>query len=225
MNNTNQPNKSYRQRTNAEWPAALRGTLGEAAQAAAFAELTSYLHKVAFNYLSRCTEVSETLEARTSGELATIAEDHVYDIVERLVQDDFALLDQYSERGRFLGWCAQVLRNSMVTKMRKSSWRKQVPMTVSVQELTPAPQHTQPEQAAIQESILAMVQSGIDALPERHRIALTRCLIDGDSAQSVADDFGTTQNAINVLVYRAKRKLRTYLIGKGMDHTIVSNFA
>lgn len=225
MKPTNQSYKVSSRHANAEWPPALRGTLGESAQQMAFDEMTSYLHTVAYNYLKSRADVSDTLNARTNDEIATLAEDHVYDFVERIVRDDFALLDRYNGTGRFLAWCTQILRNDMVSKMRRSSWRKQMPMTESIYEQTYAPQATQPEQATLRENDLAIMWRGIETLPERHRIALTRRLLDGDSAQSVADDFGTTQNAINVLVYRAKAKLRTYLIAKGLDRTVVNSFA
>jgi len=211
-------------RSDKEWVVALRGTLGTEAQHDALEDLARYQQVVAYNYLIRCEGLSVTLQTFNREEIAALAEDHAYTFIEKLVKDDFALLDKYSETGHFTSWAAQVLRNAMISEMRKSSWRKQVPLTESVASKSVERRNRQPEELAMQGSITAIVQDGLESLPERYRIVLTRCLLNGDSAQSVAEDFETTQNAVNVLVYRAKRKMRTYLTAQGLDATAVNHF-
>lgn len=225
MNRTNQTLSHHNSRPNQEWVAALRGTLGAEAQQNALEDLAKYQQVVAFNHLTRCTTQSETLSILNREEIGTLAEDHTYTFIEKLVQDDFALLEKYSGTGRFTAWTAKVLTNAMTSEMRRVAWRRQVPMSESVSENYADVPRRQPEQVAIQNSITATIQNGLEALPERYQIVLTRCLINGESSKSVAEDLETTVNAVNVLAYRAKQKLRKYLISQGMDETAAYHFA
>lgn len=81
------------------------------------------------------------------------------------------------------------------------------------------------EQSAIQGSIMETVQNGLSALPERYRVVLTRCLIEGESVSSVADDLQTTQNAVHILVHNATKQLRESLINEGLDQSVIQMFA
>lgn len=208
-----------------EWVAALRGTLGMETQHDALEALARYQQVVAYNYLLRCTPHSDTLQTYSNDEIWILAEDHAYDFIEKLVQDEFVLLKKYGEAGRFTSWAARVLINAMISEMRKASWRRQVPMTETVAEYFADPRHQQPEEMVIQNSITAIIQSGLETLPERYRIVLTRCLMEGESSKSVAEELETTVNAVNVLTYRAKQKMRKYLVAHGMDKSTMHHFA
>lgn len=223
-------NSSYAQpnqhdRTDLQWLSALRDQAGTAAQREAFRDLGSYLHVVAYNYLKRCRANSVTLTYLENSELGTLAEDHVHTFMEKLVKNNFALLEKYHQQGRFTAWAAAVLTNLMATDMRKAAWRKQVPYATNVSTQQADEWSLQPDVVAMQNSILLILQNGIEDLPRRYQIALTRCLLEGEAAKEVAKSLEITPNAVNMLVHRAKKNMRKYLIAHDVDQSVIGLFA
>lgn len=212
-------------RTDQQWLTSLRGQAGATAQQKALEDLGCYLHVVAYNYLRRCRTNSAMLTYLTNSELGTVAEDHVHTFMEKLVQNNFALLEKYHHRGRFTAWTAAVLANQMATDMRKAAWRKQVPFAANVSSQKADEWCEQPEVAAMQKSILMILQNGIAELPARYQIALTRCLLEGEAAKEVAKSLAITPNAVNVLVHRAKKNMRKYLIAHDVDRSVIHLFS
>jgi len=207
------------ERSDAEWLASLSGKEGRQLQQKALQDVARYLHVVAYNYLRRCQVNSPTLCSLDNSEIAIISEDHVSSFMERLTKDDFALLDKYSRRGRFTAWASAVLVNMMASEMRRASWRKQIPLSTSISTRQVDEHARQPDRVAIQNSILMILQNGIDEMPMRYQVALTRCLLEGDSAKNVASDLQITPNAVHILVYRAKQNIRKYLIANHVDQS------
>lgn len=223
------PPKNTRQlhieRSDHNWITSLSGKTGPEAQQEALQDLAKYLHVVAYNYLQRCRGNSITLYTLDNSEIAAMAEDHVCGFMEKLLKDNFALLDKYTERGRFTAWAAVVLTNMMASAMRKSSWRKQVPLSTSVSTQKVDDVTQQPDKVALQNSILMVLQSGINEMPRRYQVALVRCLLEGEAAKDVAVDLETTPNAVNILVHRAKKNMRKYLIAHNVDQSVMHLFS
>lgn len=212
-------------RTDQQWLSSLRGQAGAVPQQETLEDLGCYLHVVAYNYLVRCRANSATLTYLTNAELGTMAEDHVHAFMEKLVQNNFALLEKYHQQGRFTAWAAAVLTNLMATEMRKAAWRKQVPYSLNVSTQKADERNTQPEVAAMQSNVLMILQNGIEELPRRYQIALTRCLIEGEAAKEVAKSLEISPNAVNMLVHRAKKNMRKYLIARDVDQSVIHLFA
>lgn len=61
----------------------------------------------------------------------------------------------------------------------------------------------------------AVLQRGIDQLPEKLREALIVFAIDGKSQHEAAGILGTTPKTVELRVYRAKAKLRAWLTNSG----------
>lgn len=213
------------ERTDAQWLASLDGKAGPQSQQEALQDIAKYLHVVAYNYLHRCQGISDTLRSLANSEIAVMAEDHVCSFMEKLAKNDFALLDKYSRRGRLTAWASAVLINMMASEMRRSSWRKQVPLSTAVSTNKVDEFTKQPERVAIQNSVLMTLQSGIDEMPVRYQVALIRCLLEGDSAKDVAVDLQITPNAVNILVHRAKQNMRKYLVANHVDQSVMYLFS
>jgi len=217
-----QQNQPYR--TDDQWLISLCGQAGSASQQEAIEDLGNYLHVVAYNYLCRCRANSETLTSLENAEIGTLAEDHVHTFMEKLIQNDFALLEKYHQRGRFTAWAGAVLINLMAEDMRKAAWRKQVPFATNVSAEQTDERVLSPDVAVIQNSVLGVLHNGINQLSERHQIALTRCLLEGEAAKEVAKSLETTPGAVNLLVHRAKKNLRKYLIAHHVDRSVIGLF-
>lgn len=213
------------ERSDDDWTLSLSGKAGSDAQKEALQDLAKYLHVVAYNYLHRCQSNSVMLRSLASSEIATIAEDHVGSFMEKLLKDDFELLNKYNQRGRFTAWSAAVLVNMMASAMRKLSWRNRVPLSTSVSAQKVDEWTKQPDEVAMQNSVLLILQSGINEMPLRHQVALVRCLLEGEAAKDVAVDLQTTPNAVNILVHRAKQNMRKYLIANNVDQSVMYLFS
>lgn len=225
MNSPQNIVQAHNERTDCQWLASIRGKLGAEPQQEALQDLAKYLHVVAYNYLHRCQTNSVTLNSLANSEIGVLAEDHVHAFMEKLVGNNFALLEKYNQRGRFTAWSAAVLINLMASDMRKAAWRNQVPFSTAISAQKADEWTKQPDDLAIQNSTLMILQSGIDDLPRRYQVALTRCLLEGEAAKDVAKSLDITPNAVNMLVYRAKQNMRKYLIAHDIDQSVIYHFS
>lgn len=212
-------------RSDAQWLYTLRDQADPTTQQEALKDLSDYLHAVAFNYLRRCRAHSVTLQYLGRAELGALAEDHVHTFMEKLIRDDFVLLEKYHQRGRFLAWAAAVLTNIMASEMRKSVWRKQVPFATNVSHQTEDERVLAPDRATMQRSISRILHNGICEMPEHYQIALTRCLLEGEPARDVAESLGITPNAVHMILHRAKKNLLKYLMAHDVDRSVIALFA
>ena len=212
-------------RTDQEWVDDLSGHNGVQHQEAAHQDLANYLFRVAISYLDLRQESVSILYALADWELAELAQDFVQETLGKLVRDKHALLAKYSGTGRFTSWMAQVIRNEIAGELRRAAWQKRyahdpaelLAYVVSVDD--------GPEQRAAAAQIGEVLHSCLQKLPENYRIAVWDRLVEGDSAEEVGNRLGVSANAVNLLVFRGKKKLRAYLEEAGLDAEILSVFA
>ena len=105
-------------RTNQEWLEELRGIGGATPQSLAYQDLGAYMYRVAYNYLlyRQAQPNPRILASFAPEELATLAKDFVQETQEKLVINDFALLDKFTGKGAFTSWVAKIVK----TKSHKS---------------------------------------------------------------------------------------------------------
>lgn len=224
------------QRTNQNWLDELRRDRGEEQQRLAYEDLAGYLYVVVYNYLQMRQTNLTVLAHFAPKELAALAQDFVQDTLEKLARDDHALLDQFRGTGRFLSWAAQIARHEAGQELRKSYWTRREPFPeehppeLEPEEWSPSftlealIDHSTPENTAILDQVVAVLQRCLDKLQERRRLAFWGCIAEGRSAGFVTTALNTTDNAVHILVYRAKRDLRKCLRGTGLDQTILRIF-
>ena len=82
-----------------------------------------------------------------------------------------------------------------------------------------------PERAAMIGHIGDILCAALTQLPGRYRIAFWERVAEGRSAAEVGEMLGISANAVNVLVYRAKMKLREYLAGAGVTAEVLVLFS
>ena len=209
-------------RTNQEWLDAMRGQQGSAAQKAAYLDLANYLYKTAFNYLLKRQNDVALLAEQPSHAVAALAQDYVQDILLKLWANESALLNQYQGKGRFLGWAALIIRNHVAGLLRRPPYTREVLPPAELVDYTDGalPYATQ----IAREEIGISLQACLDALPDLRREVLISCILHGERSKVVAARIHRTVNAVDQLVWHAKRQVRECLQQKGIGPEVLALF-
>src|SRR5262245_41659480 len=112
------------ERSNGEWIAELRGERGITKRHTAFLDLSKYLYRVVYNYLISRQASIVILASFAPEELAALAHDFVQDTLEKLIGNEFALLNRFQEEGRFTSWASQIAVHEAGQELRKSYWTR-----------------------------------------------------------------------------------------------------
>ncbi|MCB1783640.1 MAG: sigma-70 family RNA polymerase sigma factor [Alphaproteobacteria bacterium] len=135
------------------------------------------------------------------------------DEAEEIVQDAFLKLWKNpqswdGERGvKFTTWFYRVVTNQALDYMRK---RKPVQGGEILDYLEDATPGQQEEMEAREERVA--LETAVQALPERQRVALNLCFYEGLSNREAADVMGVGVKALESLLMRAKAGLKEALI-------------
>lgn len=219
-------------RTDQAWVQELRGQQGGQAQLQAHHDLANYLYVVAFNYLRMRQADINALARFAADELAALAQDFVQETLERLARDHFDLLATYKAEGSFTAWAAQIVRRQAAQELRKSYWMRRDAVALEGEADDESPRQwadpnpaADPTRAAAQNEVAGHLSACLDALPERYRRAFWRCVGEETAARVVAEDLGTTENAVYLLIYRAKKQLRECLQRNGIGPDAIAVFS
>ena len=108
---------------------------------------------------------------------------------------------------RFTTWFYRVVVNACFDDNRKrQTWRHW--MTNHLFSLTPAPHKTHEETLSAKQQ----VQQALQALPEKQRMAIILCFYEGLTNQEAANAMGIGLKALQSLLMRAKKTLKTQLL-------------
>lgn len=204
------------QRENWEWVRDLNGTNGSDAQRRAHADLSTYLYVVAYNYLERRRNSVPVLSEFDNDELAELAQDFVQETLGKLAANNHELLEQYSGAGRFTSWAAQIITNQIASELRRPYWKRRGSLSEELFAQQVDTETLLPETRVLISELHQVLQSCLDQLSERYRIAFVRCIVEGERAEDVAADLDTTSNAVYLLVFRSKRNLRKCVTKSGV---------
>jgi len=210
-------------RTNQEWTDALSGLLGSEEQNDALDDLANYLYVVACNHLQKKQDSINKLNALSDADLAALAQEFVQDCMEKMIKEDFALLEKFSGHGRFLGWSAQVIINICNSELRRIPWQRSERLQSSAEQIID--EFYQPEGIALHDLVRTTIATCLDSLPERYRYALVQCVIEGESAADVGEVLDITANAVHLLVFRAKKKMQEALSQEGIGSDLTELMA
>lgn len=205
------PNQLWLQ-DNLEWVNALCGQLGAESQRHSHVALANYLYVVGFNCLRMHQDKIALLSSFADEELATLAEEFVQDFLVRLTVNQYARLKTYRGEGGFRAWAAVGLRRMISKELQKKSWQARERLSDEKHESIALPVSL--DHLPVRLSLEQCLQS----LTERERLIFLRRVDHEEAAQAIAEELGTTANAINILFMRVKRKLRSCLEEQGI-HT------
>lgn len=212
--NENHTNVDQRKRSDAEWVADLSGANGPTQQEEAIENLSRYLYVVTYNNLWNRRRTVVRLGHFGDEDLCDLAMDFTQQFMEKMVQNQFALLKKYRAEGRFTTWAAAVTVNLVRSEFRKACWSRVEPLQDRYVHGTRV---VQPELAFVNSQLHEILQAGIDKLPNRMRTVFIRNVIDGESTGTIAAEMGVTTNTIYLLIHRARKKLQEFLFDAGFE--------
>lgn len=212
-------------RSNEQWIADLSGKNGPSIQGDAFLDLGKYLHTVIFQYLEKRSLSNYVLASFSSTEVGELAEDFVQDTIEKLAQKDFILLRQYTGRGSFTAWAAQIARRIAATELRRPYWERrnrsessQSLLMLDWSAISPrqdTPDNGNPQTEIELKELRNAIRECREMLSERYRLIFDRCIVNDEPIEDVAEPLRLSANAIYMLVFRVKRRMRKCLNEKG----------
>lgn len=208
-------------RTDQEWLDELRGISGQDKQKRAILELANYLYIVACTYLQKQQDRISGLRWLTNEDLAALGEEFVQRYMEKMIREDFALLEKYSGRGSFLAWAAQVTTNLCGSELRLRAWHRNQPFELAHNQIDS--KAIVPEDAALRQQLCETLVHCLAKLPERHRFALLQCVVEGESASEVGQALNISANAVHILVHRAKKMMRKHLECEGIGVEVLAS--
>ncbi len=110
-------------------------------------------------------------------------------------------------RGRFKGWLSRVAANACIDRLRKvDPGQLDEVMAGALADSAP-----DPEQRTIQSETAAQVRAAIAVLPERQRLAIVLSHDLGHTNIEIARIMDTTVEAVESLLGRARRRLKSQL--------------
>jgi RNA polymerase sigma-70 factor (ECF subfamily) len=149
--------------------------------------------------------------------LARLGGDH--DAATEVVQLTFCKaierLDSYRGEAALYTWFCQICRNAITDYCRARKRQQQAVLSIedqpdirAVLEALSAPAAEQPDMEAWRGDVLRLVQSTVDALPERYGEVLELKYVDGLSVRDIARRFGLGEKAAESLLTRARQAFR-----------------
>lgn len=129
------------------------------------------------------------------------AEDLAQDVLLSLWQN----LKKYDpQRGKFSTWAYRITANRCLDRLRR---KKVDQLDENYDKPIPAKQHN----TLFEKQVRAKVDAEMDCLPERQKLALVLFHYQGNSLQEIAEIMESSVDAIESLLARARRTLKTKL--------------
>lgn len=212
-------------RTNDAWLEDLSRE-GTSEQAAALADLHSYLKRGIFYYLRR--ERSD-LADRSHDDLNQMAEDFAQDATLRILKN----LDSFRGDSRFTTWAMKIGTRTAISELRRARYKDfslenitadgEFMLSVDEGDAT-SKQPVSPEKFTERSDVLQIIGEAIDeALTDRQRLALELVTLRGIPMDVVADQLGTNRNALYKLLHDARKKLKVHLESQGIAMDYIMN--
>ena len=131
---------------------------------------------------------------------------------EELVQETFLRVhrarDRYLAEAKFSTWLYRIATNLAFNELRRPASRKRHMSTEELQESAELPTRQPGPEEIVHARLLGEALSAeFSELPERQRVALWLCAVEGLSYLEIADVLETTSKSIKALIHRARAKL------------------
>jgi RNA polymerase sigma-70 factor (ECF subfamily) len=194
-----------RERSNADWLSALRGTPDDEA-------LLDLRHILVRG-------LGFALTDRLGADPETSIEDFAQEALLKILRS----LDSFRGESRFTTWAQKIAVRVALTELRRRRWRD-----VSLEDLTPdkpdampvefADPAPSPEQQVMQAALLDMVQRMMmEELTERQRQAMLAVMVNGMPLEEVARRMGTNRNALYKLLHDGRQRMQRRLTAQGLS--------
>lgn len=194
-----------RERSNADWLSALRGTPNDEA-------LLDLRHILVRG-------LGFALADRLGADPEASVEDFAQEALLKILRS----LDTFRGESQFTTWAQKIAVRVALTELRRRRWRD-----VSLEDLKPAasdappmdlPDPTpSPEQQTMQASLMDMVQRMMmEELTDRQRQAMLAVMVQGMPLEEVARRMGTNRNALYKLLHDGRQRMQKRLAAQGLS--------
>ncbi|QKZ13292.1 RNA polymerase sigma factor [Spirosoma sp. KUDC1026] len=142
--------------------------------------------------------------------------DEADDVAQEVFAEVYETIGQFRGEATFSTWLYRITTTQSLSHLRKKRTRKRFAFVTSLfgasnELLHDPPDTSQPEQALAQTEENQLLLRAVGQLPDTQRAAFTLHYMEGLSYKEVAAILQTTVSAVESLLHRAKRQLRTKL--------------
>lgn len=126
-------------------------------------------------------------------------------------------LDRFRGEARFTTWASKFVIFNVATKMNRHFWqRHEVPYEQEDWSRIASRFDLSPEDEAEVNDFTAAVSSAVEStLSERQRLVFVAIVLNGMPMDVLADELGSTHNALYKVLFDARKKLRVALVAGG----------
>ncbi|SFD00448.1 RNA polymerase sigma-70 factor, ECF subfamily [Nocardioides terrae] len=137
------------------------------------------------------------------------AADAVMAVIERL--------DRFRGEARFTTWATKFAIFNVATKMNRHFWRRhEVPYEQEDWARLASRFDLSPDDEVQVRDFAQAVRTAVeDALTERQRLVFVATVLNGMPIEVLADELGSTRNALYKVLFDARKKLRAALVANG----------
>jgi RNA polymerase sigma factor (sigma-70 family) len=126
-------------------------------------------------------------------------------------------LDRFRGEARFTTWASKFVIFNVATKVNRHFWRRnEVPYDQEdwsrlAWTLDPGPE----DEAQVRELVAAVASAVDEVLSDRQRFVFVATVLNGMPIDVLADELGSTRNALYKVLFDARKKLRAALVARG----------
>jgi RNA polymerase sigma factor (sigma-70 family) len=126
-------------------------------------------------------------------------------------------LDRFRGEARFTTWASKFVIFNVATKMNRHFWRRhEVPYDQEDWSRLASRFDPSPEDQAQVREFAAAVSSAVDeSLSDRQRLVFVATVLNGMPIDVLANELGSTHNALYKVLFDARKKLRAALVAGG----------
>lgn len=140
--------------------------------------------------------------------------DDAEDLIGVVFEKAYTHRDQFdSEKGAFSTWLFRIAHNTLAnfyrTHQRRSAWESESGLPPDL--VTPEPS---PESQVLQKEALAQLMQGIEHLSERDQEIISLKFAGRLGNKEISEIMNIKEKTVSVVLLRAVRRLRQYMIGK-----------
>jgi RNA polymerase sigma-70 factor (ECF subfamily) len=160
-------------------------------------------------------------EARRRASILRLDGPELEDIAHQATADALMAITERVERfrgeARFTTWASKFVIFNVSTKINRHFWhRHEVPYEHEEWSGVPARSDAGPEDEAQAREFAAAVAAAVEeSLSERQRLVFVAAVVDGKPMDVLADELGSSHNALYKVLFDARRKLRVALVSAG----------
>ncbi len=123
---------------------------------------------------------------------------------------------RYKPSAKFTTWMFTITRNLVFNEMRRRQRKPAVSMDEREEEynlLTPDDNTASPDQQVLENELVKAIDTAIQALPEKQRMAVILRRYEDRSYEEIADVLNLSLSAVKSLLFRARAQLKENLQG------------